>query len=173
MKTIEDQRVTPLLERAKHQNSPLVFEIALADGRSDGDRDYRFKGTLNFTDNTIGLDTGNITLRGEIPNADYRIFPGQACYVRIPLIVRKDVVVVREEAVLTDLTKKYVLIVGENNIVEKRYVTPGEMADTQHRIIESGLKPGESYIVRGTQKAKVGKEVKSLSFEEVTQSEDR
>ena len=93
-------------------------------------------------------------------NSDYRVFPGQICSIRIPYTVAKDALVIREAAILTDLSDKYVLVIDENNIVSRRTVKFGELVDAEHRIVLSGLQAGEKYIVIGTQKAKIGKPVK-------------
>lgn len=166
MQADENKEILPLLQDARKLDRDIVFEMALPDGSFEKDKNYRYEGILNYVDNTIGADVAKITLRGEIPNADYRIFPGQVCFVRIPMAIRKDTVVILEEALLADLNMKYVLVVNDKNIVEKRFVELGDLVDSRHRIVESGLKPGERYVARGTQKAKVNQEVKPHSMPE-------
>jgi hypothetical protein len=78
----------------------------------------------------------------------------------VPYAVAKDALVIREAAILTDLSDKYVLVVDEKNVVSRRTVILGNLVDTEHRIVLSGLQAGENYIVSGLQKAKVGKPVK-------------
>ncbi len=161
MEQIADAKRSPLLERARKMGRPIPFEIALPSGQVGGDLNYAFKGTIDYTDNTISSETAKITIRGSIANPDYRIFPGQVVYVRIPHAVRKNAVVIREEAVLTDLSLKYVLLVDDKNIVRKRIVELGDKPDTATVIVENGLRPGDAYIVRGLQKAKIDQEVKT------------
>ena len=141
--------------------APLSFEMAIAgDIVAKGLPDYKYKGTINYIDNTIGRDVGKITFRGEMENPDYHVFPGQICSIRIPYAVAKDALVIREAAILTDLSDKYVLVVGEGDIVTRRTIQLGDLIDAEHRIAQSGLKAGEKYIVNGLQKAKIGKPVK-------------
>ena len=60
-------------------------------------------------------------------------------------------VVVPDRAITTDQTRKIVLIVGANNIVQPRPVTPGALIDGM-RVVE-GVKPGELVIVDGLLRA--------------------
>jgi len=155
-----EPKTAPLLQREEGAE-PVRFEMALAGDRTDkGVPIFNYKGVINYLDNTIGRDVGKITFRGEIANPDYRIFPGQICSVRIPYAVAKDALVIRETAILTDLSDKYVLVVDAENTVRRRTVQLGDLVDAEHRLVLSGLQAGEKYIVSGLQKAKVGKPVK-------------
>lgn len=167
MGMIENQETIPLLERGRdHRGVGLDFEIALSDSTTNEERKYEFQGRIDYVDNTIGRDVGKITVRGAIPNANYRIFPGQICHVRVPLKLQENAILIREDALMSDLTEKYVIVIDEKNIARKRTVRLGDMADSAHRIVLAGLQPGEKYVVQGTQKAKIGKEVKPMPFQE-------
>jgi multidrug efflux pump subunit AcrA (membrane-fusion protein) len=61
-----------------------------------------------------------------------------------------------ETALGTDLGGRYLMIVGDGNIVERRYVKPGQLQDDASRLILSGLEPGERYITKGLQRARPG-----------------
>jgi len=58
----------------------------------------------------------------------------------------------------TDLAGKYLLVVGEKNMVEKRPVETGQLEDNM-RVILKGIKPGEKYIYEGLQRARPGRPV--------------
>jgi multidrug efflux pump subunit AcrA (membrane-fusion protein) len=60
-------------------------------------------------------------------------------------------VVVPDRAITTDQTRKVVLIVGANNIVQPRPVTPGALIDGM-RVVQ-GVKAGELVIVDGLLRA--------------------
>ena len=155
-----EPKTAPLLQREEGKE-PISFEIALAGDLTDkGEPVYSYKGIINYIDNSIGRDVGKITCRGEISNPNYHIFPGQICSIRIPYAVAKNAVIIREVAILTDLSDKYVLVVDAQNNVRRRTVLLGDLVDSEHRIVLSGLEVGENYIVSGLQKAKVGKPVR-------------
>ncbi len=149
------------------------FSIAMISGPdASADEGFDFHGTLQLTDNTIDQSTGTIILRGEIPNPDYRIFPGQICRVRIPTDVIPNAVLVREEAVNSDLNTKFLLLVDKDKVVRRRNVKIGELVNGRMRVILAGLKPGETYIYQGIQKAKIDAPVEPLTKEEYEKKHD-
>jgi multidrug efflux system membrane fusion protein len=62
---------------------------------------------------------------------------------------------VPEQALGTDLGKRYVLVLGAGNKVEYRPVALGRGVG-QSRIVLSGLKPGDRVVTTGLQKIKPG-----------------
>jgi len=56
----------------------------------------------------------------------------------------------------TDLGGRYLLIVGEDNVVERRYIEPGPLQADKARVILGGLDAGEHYITEGLQRARPG-----------------
>ena len=144
-----------------------TFDISLLSiNDNDGESDvFPYEGTISLTDNTIS-DEGVIMLRGEIPNPDYRIFPNQICRVRIPTEMLPNSVLVRVEAINYDLNSKFILIVDKDNIVRRRNIKVGELIDKKYYIVEAGLKPDETYIYQGIQRAKINSEVVPFSKED-------
>ena len=67
----------------------------------------------------------------------------------------KPVALAPEQALGTDLGKRFVLVLGPGNRVEYRRVTLGR-AVGEYRIVLSGLQPGDRIVVSGLQKAKPG-----------------
>lgn len=99
--------------------------------------------------------TGTIRVRAELTNADGRLIPGQFVRIRIGDPQPEEKLVISDRAVSSDQDKKFVLVVGADNKVEYRQVTLGPVADGL-RIVENGLKPGESIIVNGLQRVRPG-----------------
>jgi multidrug efflux system membrane fusion protein len=58
----------------------------------------------------------------------------------------------------TDLSKKFVYVVGEKNDVQYRTVTLGPIVDGL-RVVRSGLEAGESVVVSGLQRVRPGVQV--------------
>ena len=67
-----------------------------------------------------------------------------------------DAVLVREDAIGTDLGGKYVLVVGDDNVVELRHIELGPLQEDGTRVVLSGLEAAERYIVNGLQRARPG-----------------
>lgn len=113
-------------------------------------------GRFDSLENTVDTGTGTIRVRGIFPNSDARIFPGFFVRVRIPGELYENALLVEETALGTDLGGRYLMIVGDGDIVERRYIEPGQLQDDNTRLIISGLEPGERYISRGLQRARPG-----------------
>jgi multidrug efflux pump subunit AcrA (membrane-fusion protein) len=119
----------------------------------DKDEPYSFQGTIYYLDIEVDPQTGKGEIRASFPNPDHRLAPGVSVYLRKPLDPQPDAILVREAAIQTDMTGKFVLVVGENDIVEKRRVELGSLLGGM-RVIRSGLSAGERYVVEGVLKAR-------------------
>jgi RND family efflux transporter MFP subunit len=126
-------------------------QVALAN-----ETDFPHEGAIDFIDNTVDPATGTIELRAVLPNADGALFPG--LFVRIRVVGREkpNALVVREQAIGTDLGGKYVLVVGEGDVVDQRYVTLGPRQDDGTIEVTDGLDGMERYIVNGMLRARPG-----------------
>jgi len=176
------------------------IDVSLMTGANILDFNFNVPGkVVALVDNQFDFATGQITLRAEVQNPllktddakDYMIYPNQVCRVRIPYELVNDAVLIREEAILTDLDTKYVLIVAkgmfqpkdpygrpilgedkepippyETDVVFRRDIKIGRLLDTQMRIILDGLTPGEAYIVQGVQRVRIGSEVQPTTLED-------
>lgn len=149
----DDQKAIPI---------EIEFEISLIKGATPEKSDYPYRGIIGMASNVIDNTTGTITIRGEIPNEDYAIFPGQICRVRIPLWTVKDAVLVRQEAIGADMNQRYVYVVDAENKAHRRVVELGDPQSDGTRVIVSGLKQGDRYVVSGIQKVRDGAVVKPV-----------
>lgn len=113
------------------------------------------EGYLDYIDNTVNTNTGTIQVRGVWPNPDGLLFPGLFARIRVPTVPHDGALLVSERAIGTDLGGKFLLIVGEGDVVELRHVELGQLEDGL-RVIISGLAPGERYIINGLQRARPG-----------------
>ena len=138
----------------------IPFEMSLIVGSAPGAGEYPYKGIIETAYNTIDSSTGTITVRGKVPNADYAIFPGQICRVRIPIWKTSDAVLVKQEAVGTDMNQRYVYVVDEGNVAHRRVVELGSLQSDGTRVVTKGLEKGERYIVNGIQRVRDGSQVK-------------
>ena len=136
------------LERA---NQVGRVQVALAN-----ETGFPHEGVIDFVDNTVDPTTGTIELRAVLPNSDLALFPG--LFVRIRAVGREvpNALVVREQAIGTDLGGKYVLVVDEGNVVDQRYVTLGARQDDGTVEVIGGLDGTERYIVNGLLRARPG-----------------
>jgi RND family efflux transporter MFP subunit len=117
---------------------------------------FPHRGEIDFINNTVDPNTGTIEVRAVLPNDDLILFPGLFVRIRAVGPVQYDAVLVEERAVGTDLGGRYVLLLGEDNVVEQRYVTLGPIQDDGTVVVEEGLDGSETYVVNGMLRARPG-----------------
>jgi RND family efflux transporter MFP subunit len=125
-----------------------------------------FEGRADYIDNQVDADTGTIQVRGVFPNPDLVLLPGFFVRVRVPVGQQPGALVVPETALSTDLGGRYLLVVGDDDVVEKRYVEPGSLRDDGMRVVLDGVDASDRFITRGVLKARPGLPVTSLTADE-------
>jgi multidrug efflux system membrane fusion protein len=106
------------------------------------------EGRLAFVDNAVDPATGTLLLKGEFPNPDGRLWPGQFVELRLVLAVEPDAVVVPAPAVVTGQQGAYVYVLNADSTASPRPVTVARTTETS-AVIASGLKPGETVVTDG------------------------
>lgn len=128
------------------------FPVYLGTGNDEG---WPHEGWIDYADTSVDSGTGTLQVRAVFDNKRGRLFPGLFARIRMPTETLVDAVLVRESAIGTDLGGKYVYVVGEDNVVEQRFVQLGPK-DGLMIVATSGLEHGERYIVNGIQRARPG-----------------
>lgn len=136
----------------------------------EGDEGFPHEGWIDFIDNTAQADTGTIQVRAVVPNPEYRLYPGLFARVRVPEEESADAVLVETRAIGADLGGKYVLVVGQGNVIERRGVELGPQQGAL-RVIESGLEPDATYVVDGVVRARPGMPVRVQTLEQAQQKQ--
>ncbi|MDZ4332633.1 MAG: efflux RND transporter periplasmic adaptor subunit [Pseudomonas sp.] len=115
-------------------------------------------GELDFLDNQVNPQTGTIRGRAVFDNRDGRFTPG--LYARLKLVGSGQyaAALIKDEAVGTDLGKKYVLVLDKDNAVQYRAIELGPKLEGL-RIVRQGLAKGEKIVVNGLQRAFPGSTV--------------
>jgi RND family efflux transporter MFP subunit len=120
------------------------------------DEGFPYTGPIDYVSNTVDAATGTIQVRAVLPNTEMNLFPGLFVRVRIPMGILENAVLIREEALGTDLGGRYVYVVGEGNVVEQRYVELGPVEPDGMVPITEGLDGTETYVVEGMLRARPG-----------------
>lgn len=136
------------LANTRDVRKPAYLELA-------NETRFPHKGYMDFMDNRIDTSTGTITGRGVFPNSDNTLKPGLFARVQIPGSGKYEAVLIPDEAIGSDQSQRFVLIVRGDNTVEYRVVEPGAMVNGL-RIIREGLKPNERIVVKGLQRVRLG-----------------
>ncbi len=141
------------------ETSYLQFAAALRQGGAAptvsvglaNEEGHPHRGTVDFIDNRLNPATGSIRVRAVLDNKGGLFTPGLSARVLLATGSATPVVLVPERAIGTDQTRKVVMVVGANNIVTPREVTPGALQGGMR--VVGGLKAGELVIVDGLQRA--------------------
>ena len=124
--------------------------LVLADGS-----EHKHKGEVIASAQTINPETGTYSLEAVFANPDGLLLPGQFARVRAQYRTLRGATVVPRRAVseLQGLFRVYV--VGSDNKIEVRDVTPGPVMENMI-VIEAGLDGSETVVVEGLQKVRSG-----------------
>ena len=131
----------------------IPVEIGLQD--EDG---YPHKGHLDYVSPQIDPSTGTVAVRGIFDNKNNALVPGLFVRVRGPVGHQDKALLTRADAIGTSQEGSYVLVVGPDNVVQRKVVKTGQ-TQGQLVIIESGLDPGDWVVVEGIQQAFPGAKV--------------
>ncbi|GAC1348102.1 MAG: efflux RND transporter periplasmic adaptor subunit [Acetobacteraceae bacterium] len=112
-------------------------------------------GHLQLVDNVVDSRSGTVRVRAAFDNADGKLMPGQFARLRLGLAHTEPALAITERAVGTDQDRRFVMVVGDDNVVAYRQVALGGTADGM-RLVTSGLKPGERIVVNGLQRIRPG-----------------
>ncbi len=146
---------TNVNELATGENAPQVYAVLPTGDELDE------VGEVVFADNRINPATGTITLRAEFANAEGLLVDGAFLNVRIASAEPTQVLMIPQASVQRDQRGDFVLVVGQQQTVEQRYVTLGRQVETAV-VVEDGMREGESVIVEGLQRVRPGATVDAV-----------
>jgi len=118
--------------------------------------DRTFDGYIDYIDPAADPETGTLQVRAVVSNEDGRLLPGFFVRIRVPGKVLPEALLVPETALATDLGGRYLMLVDDEGLAQKRYVTPGQLEPDKLRVVVEGLEPGERFISHGLQRARPG-----------------
>jgi RND family efflux transporter MFP subunit len=117
--------------------------------------DFAHLGRMDFVDNVIERASGTIRGRASFANGDGLFTPGMFARVQVPGSPPHSALLVPDPAIGTEQARKFVLVVGADNVVSQKYVTLGPVIDDL-RVIKTGLAPEDKVIVNGLVRARPG-----------------
>jgi len=123
------------------------------------EKDFLHEGAMDFVDNEVAMDTGTIQGRAVFKNNDHTIEPGMFGRARLLASGEYQAMLVPDEAIGTDQTRKFVYVVDETNHVIIRPVELGPLHQKKFRVIRKGLQPQDRVVIGNIQKVRNGIEV--------------
>jgi len=112
------------------------------------DDTHKQSGLIAFLENTVDANTGTVTAKARIANANEGLWPGQFVKVEVVLGIEPDALSVPAAAVQLGTQGPYVFVIKDGTTAEVRPIT---IKRTQYgeSVIGSGLKAGESVVIDG------------------------
>ena len=139
----------------------VACELALAN-----ETGFPHVGVLDFMDNQVDTKTGTMRVRGVFPNPgpDHILQPGFFAHVRVPGSAKYRALLIPDQAVGTDQGQKFVYVVNDQDVVDRRTVKLGPVIDGL-RVVREGIHAGEWVVVNGLMSINQGVKVKPQKAE--------
>ncbi|WP_176470464.1 efflux RND transporter periplasmic adaptor subunit [Pseudomonas sp. Irchel 3F5] len=139
------------------RGSSGVAELPVLMGLAN-ETDYPYSGRIKSLDNQLDPSSGTLRVRAVFDNANGVLTPGMYARVRTGDGAPRTAVLIDDQAVGTDQSKRFVFVVTQGNTVEYREVHLGPLIDGL-RVVRSGLVRGERIVVQGLQKVRPNDQV--------------
>jgi len=113
---------------------------------------FNYSGIVQTIEADFNNETGNIAFRATFPNPKGLLRHGETGNVQMTVPLKR-ALLIPQKATFEVLEKKFVFVVGKDNVVEQREVMIGaEMPDLY--VIKGGLLPQERIVLEGIRKMK-------------------
>ena len=122
------------------------------------DKGFPYEGNLDYADLGVDQSTGTFTIRAVFPNKSLELIPGLFVRIRVPIGTTENAVLLPERCVAVDQTGRFVRILDDKNVVERRNITLGEKYG-EMVVITDGLDGQETVVIDGIQRARPGAKV--------------
>jgi RND family efflux transporter MFP subunit len=140
-------------ERRSSRDAANPVRIRLLDEPS-----FTHAGKMDFVDNRLDPATGTIRGRALVPNPGGFLTPGQFGRLQLLGSGEFDALMVPDSAILSDQSRRFVWVLGKDDLPEQRVVEPGNL-ERGLRIVRSGLQRDDRIVINGMQRVRPGARV--------------
>ena len=124
----------------------------------EGEEGYPHKGLVDFVDNRVNPGTGTYQTRGLLPNPTGILGAGLRARVRIPISEPYKALMITERAIGTDQGRKFIYVVNDQKVAERRDVKLDRLLDGLY-VVREGVKPADRVVINGIQRVRDGAKV--------------
>jgi membrane fusion protein, multidrug efflux system len=129
--------------RNTKNTADMPVELTLA-----SDSSVIYRGHISAFDNRLDTNSGTIRARAIFDNSDGALMAGMFANLRLGSAEKMQALLVPERAIGTNQSKKYVMVVDENNTANYHEITLGDHYNGQ-RVVQAGIAAGDKVIVNG------------------------
>lgn len=123
--------------------------------RLQDENDYRWSGTVDFSDVVVDASSGSVRMRAKVANPDGFLKPGMFGRALMESSGEYEALLIPESSVVSQGAQKTAMIVGADGKVAVKPLEVGEIVDG-FRVVRSGLAPNDRVIVNGVQRVMPG-----------------
>ncbi len=142
-------------ERQSSRNAPNPIDIQLSD-----EKDYRWHGRMQFVDNAIDTQSGTIRAHAVVANPKGFLVPGMFGRARLLGSGTYHAMLIPDESIVTDQTRRFVYVVGADGKTAQRPVETGPLVEGL-RVVRAGIAPTERVVLDGLVRLQPGMPVKA------------
>jgi membrane fusion protein (multidrug efflux system) len=147
---VPEARYLEYMAESGEEKESQQIELVLANGSK-----FPYTGKIGAIEGKFNNETGNIAFRADFPNPDKLLRHGQTGNVLIHR-TQHNAIVIPQRATFETLDKRYVYVVGEDDVVHQReIVVEREMDDIF--VIASGLGVNDRFVLEGVRQVEDGK----------------
>ncbi len=121
--------------------------------------DWPRRGVLDFLDNQVDRGSGTMHARATVANPDLLIAPGQFARLQLLISAPRPVLLVPDAALVTDQSRKLLMVVAPDGTVAPRPVTIGALEGDHLRVVTGGLAATDQVVIRGLMRVRPGAKV--------------
>ena len=157
-------RRNPVYAKAISPGGSARVQATLPDGSN-----FPSEGRIGYIDPVVDPQTGTQEYRAEFANRKRIMLPGEFVSVTVHGLLRTNAIVIPQRAVLQQMGRQLVYLVGSDNKVSAREVKATAWVGGDW-LISTGLEAGDRVIVDGIQKTGPGAPVHATPYVDSTQS---
>jgi len=139
--------------RPSSQDNPNPVRLQLAD-----EQGFPHQGHMDFVDNRIDQATGTMQARAIFKNPYHVLVPGMFAQIQLLGEGPYEALMIPDEAIGADMAQRFVFVIDENNVPQRRPVVLGRVVDGL-RIIRNGLNRNDRVVIKGIQRVRPGSPV--------------
>ncbi len=138
--------------------------LMLADGTK-----YDVTGRVTAISGVIDPQTGAVQMRATFNNAANVLRSGGTGSILMP-VKAKDIILVPQKATFDIQNKKFVYVVGKDNVIKSREIQVLPQSDGQNFVVTNGLKGGERIVLDGVNQLKSEQKINPITPEQAAKN---
>lgn len=119
------------------------------------EKDFVHDGRMDFIDIALSRTSGTIRGRAEFANPNALFSPGMFARLRIAIAAPAEAMLLPDSAIGSEQVRKFVMVVGDDNVVQPKYVTLGPLFDGL-RVIQDGIAATDRVVINGLMRIRPG-----------------